>query len=125
MKTQPRFSSDNNAEDLQEFCGTEDYYKSFIMPHFVYTEGVRHLFDSRDSYWLGQLISGLYSYNEKLKGESFITCELSVESHTGVLVFTDGNDNVLLQEKIPFTDFPDKGVSVWLVDGVLLLPSEY
>lgn len=125
MKTLPRFSSSDNAEDLLQFSGTEQYFKNQSMPDVVYTDGVKHLLETRECYWLGQLIVSNYKWNTLLKDQPFITCELTTDSSEGTVVFTDGNDTILYEEKIPFTDFPDKGVSIWLVDGVLLLPSEY
>ena len=38
---------------------------------------------------------------------------------------TDGMDHELAAQAIPFTDFPLEEVSLWLVDGTLMLPSEY
>jgi len=125
MKKEQRFSSRDNADDLLQFTGTDEYYQNQTMPFVVYTDGVKHLFETRSAYWLGQLIATNYGYNTLLKDESFITCELIKESSEAILVFTNGNDKVLFLEQIPYTDFPDKGVCVWLIDGVMLLPSEY
>ena len=125
METQQRFSPSENAHDLKQFSGTEEWYKNVSMPHLLYTEGVKHLFESRNCYWLGNLIAGIHLFNRVIKPEDFVTCELTTEGSEGMLTFTDGNDNVLHEEKIPFTDFPDKGVTIWLVNDVLMLPSEY
>lgn len=37
----------------------------------------------------------------------------------------DGDDNILVRQKIPFSDFPLNGITVWKVDEVVMLPREY
>jgi hypothetical protein len=125
METQQRFSSSENANDLLQFTGTEEYYKNGNMPHILYTDGVKHLFETRSCYWLGNLIAGLHLFNKAIRQQGFVSCEFTAQSSEGMLILTDGNDNILHEEKILFTDFTDKGVCLWLIDGVLLLPSEY
>ena len=115
----------DNPSDLNEFYGTENYYKNELTPDLRYTDGVKHVAKTRDAYWLLHLI---YLRSKSIKAimqEPFVTAELSVEDDSAVLVFTDGNDNILHAEDIEYTDYPDEGVCLWLVDGILLLPSEY
>jgi hypothetical protein len=38
---------------------------------------------------------------------------------------TDTNNPELVKQEIMHTDFPLETVQVWLIDGVMLLPSEY
>ena len=38
---------------------------------------------------------------------------------------TDGNNNPVASQKISFSDFPYDLATVWLVDGCLMLPTEY
>jgi len=42
-----------------------------------------------------------------------------------VVEVSDGNDKILLEQKIEFTDFPLDSIVLWKVDDVVLLPSEY
>ena len=125
METALRFSPSENANDLLLFTGTEQYYKNHSMPFMVYTDGVKHLFETRNAYWLGNQISANIKWCTPLRNQPFMSCELITESSEAVLVFTDGNHNILLSEEIPYTDFPDKGVCIWIVDNVIMLPSEY
>jgi hypothetical protein len=37
----------------------------------------------------------------------------------------DGDGNQLQQFRLSFTDFPFEHFTLWLVDSVLMLPSEY
>ena len=106
MKTELRFSSSENADDLLQYTGTIEYYNNQSMPYVVYTDGVKHLFETRNAYWLGQLIATNYGFNTFLKDQPFITCELIKQTSEAKLVFTDGNDKILFVEEIPYTDFP-------------------
>lgn len=115
----------DNPSDLNEFYGTEVYHHVSYMPDIRYTDGVEHMAETRDAYWLLHLI---YLRSRNIKAiiqEPFVTAELSVEGDSAVLVFTDGNDNILHSEYIEHTDYPDDGVCLWLINGVLMLPSEY
>lgn len=127
MKTReiPRFKPKENPLDLTEFTGTETYYKQSFMFGMVYTDGVKYLMETRSCYWLLQTIYAVKNTSTILKGEPFLTCELSVDGDHAVLVFTDGNNNILQTEDIPYTDFQGNGVCLWYVDNVVLLPSEY
>jgi hypothetical protein len=115
----------DNPSDLNEFIGTEQYHKNANMVGMYYTDGVKHMAQSRDAYWLLNLIYIRSRHVKAISQEPFITAELSVEDDSAVLVFTDGNNNILHAEDIEYTDYPDEGVCLWLVDGILLLPSEY
>ena len=42
-----------------------------------------------------------------------------------VIQAQDRDHNDYLHKNIPFTDFPEGEWALWLVDGILLLPSEY
>lgn len=109
----------NANDDFREYSGTETYYRHMFG---FYTDGVKALADKYQCYWL---IDTAFSYRstisepfqvwvlERTKGDKFIvTC-------------TDGNDNKLKKQKIPFSDFQADKATFWLSDGVLMLPSEY
>jgi hypothetical protein len=61
-------------------------------------------------------------FNPPLKAEPFQVWRPVVSDNTGVLTCDDGNDNIVLTKKIPFTDFPDQTVSCRLfwVSAVLV-----
>jgi hypothetical protein len=123
IKEPKRFK--DNPSDLAMYTGTEKYYKNSSLIGLRYTDGIKHMAESRDAYWLIQMAYNYSRFIPKLAKEPFVTIELSVDGDEAELVFTDGNDNILHVEDIPYTDYPDEGVCLWLIDGVLLLPSEY
>lgn len=111
---------------LNLFTGTENYYKNPYI-NFKYTDGVKYLADNGCS-WILDVINS-YTHDKRLRGQNFQSWTLKVDGTKGVITCDDGNNNILLTQKIPFTDFYSKTqlneVSLWLIDGVLILPSEY
>ncbi|MBI9016289.1 MAG: hypothetical protein JEZ07_03400 [Phycisphaerae bacterium] len=106
---------------LVQFTGTEQYYKNEVLGPMVYTDGVKYLHESADCYWLLVTIS---SYR---RTEPFQLWELKVqENRSAILTMKeDSGEPYLVNQKIPFTDFPLDEIKFYLIDGVLLLPSEY
>ena len=103
----------------QCYC-SERYYKNKVLK-FQYTEGVYYLWNSCDSYWLLIAIS---SHNRK---ERFQVWELQ-KFNDNTALLTMKEDSVLpniVEQKIPYTDFPLDKIKLYLIDGILLLPSEY
>ena len=48
-----------------------------------------------------------------------------VKDNAFTILATDGNHNKVTSQEIPFSDFPYDLATLWLVDGCLMLPSEY
>lgn len=119
-----------------EFHGSEQL---FINPStkLNYTEGVRAVTQSTESYWFLDLIA---SYQPKLKDEYFQVWKLEREYSFSIVdgvkfvgqrkdcfnvVCDDGNNEILIKQHISFSDFKYDEYTVWCVDGVVLLASEY
>ncbi|MCA2684625.1 MAG: hypothetical protein IM504_04025 [Microcystis sp. M038S2] len=85
--------------NLEQFTGTENYYKHSM--GLLYTDGVHYLV--QDQFW-------------KLRVNSDHSASLTCERDEG---------NIALSQEISYTDFPLESVTLYLADGVLLLPSEY
>lgn len=106
--------------------GLEDRYKHSL-GGFIYTPGIKFLADKAECYWLLDAI-GSFQLTSKVNQHQFQSWTLKVrEDQTATLTMTDGNSKrPLVQQEIPFTTFPIIGeTSVWLIDRVLILPSEY
>ena len=109
------FGSSNGSENL--------YRHSFT--HFVYTDGVKSMVQECKAYWLIDLIISHQIY-DVVKKEPFQVWDLKkVEGNHFSIVCTDGNHNKVTSQEIPFSDFPYDLATVWLVDGCMLLPTEY
>ncbi len=64
---------------LSNFWGSQEFYRHWISRSLVYTEGCEFL-------------------NATLK--------VNLEKKSAVLIFDDGNDNVLAKQEIGYTNFP-------------------
>lgn len=112
--------------NLSYFTGTEKYYKHSIAgKHGIFlTDGCHYLREQLDAYWLFDLIS---SYQYKLAKETFQMWKLTkVKDNSWTITATNGNGEILANQFIPFSDFPlEEGISLFLVDNVAMLLSEY
>jgi hypothetical protein len=114
--------------NLAQFTGTEHHYRHLGIR---YTDGIKFLAENADCFWL---IDAIASYQPGLRLNQrlaeFQLWELKVTDQSGfssaVLVCTDGDRNVpILTQQIERTDFPLPSISLYVEDGVLLLPSEH
>lgn len=105
---------------LAQCIGTEQYWKNDLLS-FRYTDGVKFLHESCEAYWL---LIAIASYRRK---EPFQLWELKVNQNKSATLTMkeDTNEPILVKQEIPFTDFPLDDITLYLIDGILLLPSEY
>lgn len=115
----------NLLQDLKGFTGSETLYRHGLFRKFVYTEGVQYLAENAGAYWL---LDYIFSKQEfiAIAREEFQVWTIKVqEDKSAIIALEDGNNNEVVRFHIPFTDFPLKEFSMWLIGGTLLLPSEY
>ena len=109
------FGNSNGSENL--------YRHSFT--HFVYTDGVKSMVQECKAYWLIDLIISHQIY-DAVKKEPFQVWDLKkIEGNQFTIIATDGNHNKVTSQEIPFSDFPYDLATIWMVDGCMLLPTEY
>lgn len=110
---------------LLHFTGTTRYYH-YPIGKFNYTDGIKYLADEAKSYWLLDVI-GSYQLTTKIKDVPFQLWELIVnENNSAVITMKEDTDEPeLVIQEIPCTDFPLQSIKLYLIDKVLLLPSEY
>lgn len=111
---------------IKNSTGTEAYHKFSLIPGYpVITDGVLALAEAAGCFWLLDAI-GSYQNNHKLNRE-FQVWKLGVDEESSSAVlrgYNDTNELVITQE-IEFTDFPLDTVTIYCIDGVILLPTEY
>lgn len=110
--------------ELPYFSGTIQMWEHRTpFGRLTLTDGCNYVRQKAESRWLFDLIQ---SYQPQLRGEEFQTWTLERVSDMKFMVTcTDGNDRTLVTQSIQFSDFPLQSITIWLVDGVCLLPSEY
>ncbi len=111
------------TEGLAQCIGT-DYHHKHQMTGFKYTDGVLYLAEKAKAHWL---VDAIFSYMRK---EPFQVWELEVtegKSHrrAELTMREDTNRPLKVHQRIGLTDFPLDNVKLWLINGVLILPSEY
>lgn len=104
---------------------SESYHRFSPIPGYpVITDGVLMLAEAAGCYWLLDVI-GSHQSNRKLD-KSFQVWKLTVDTENDSAVVQGYNDTTLVvTQKIPYTDFPLEELKLYLMDGVILLPSEY
>jgi hypothetical protein len=117
-----------NAEQItaefKHFTGSELIYKHWL--GIQYTEGVKYLADAAEAYWL---IDAIASYQTKKflsnsKLQDLQIWRLLVENQSGTLICEWDTDQEVLRQEIEYTDFPLATTKLYLVQKVLMLPSE-
>lgn len=115
---------------LQHFNGTEMFY-SMPIAKSKFTDGLKYLTEVAQCFWL---ITDACVIGNSLKDKSyFITIDFKrlpeEEQHQqqceAVIIYSDGNDNILKTQKYVSTDFPLDKLRLFYVDNTLMLPSEY
>jgi len=115
--------------NLPKFTGTKYWYVHPGFP-YRYTDGVEYLAKSTRAYWLIDLI---FSWQHNILMEQPFqvwTLSVNLADQSAEIVVTDGKENEIARQALPFTDFllndfPLNTVTLWWNDGILMLPSEH
>ncbi len=116
---------DTLTDELAQFHGSEQLYLHWLGGRF--TEGVKHLADRAGAYWL---IDAIFSHQRgRVRLEPFQVWRLDRLPEGGAKLHawtdTPNASRWLKTQTIEYTDFPLDQIDLWLVDGVLMLPTEY
>ena len=110
---------------LNQFTGSEHWYRFGLDPRVTCTDGAKYVADTAGAYWLLDEIALAQRFNKKVAAEEFQAWKLTVNpDSTAALTCEDGNYNVVCTKRIPFTDFPPEGITLWFENNTIYLPSE-
>jgi len=120
--------------DLKVFTGTERHHKDYL--NLNITDGVKFLMEKCFCGWLISDIASIYFCDKKIieskENNTFFVVTLSTNPtlQTATLIFREDTDTpILYKQQYQFTDinnyFEGNEIKFYLIDGVLLLPSEY
>ena len=108
---------------LSMFSGSDVIHRH---GRIFYTDGIEYLAETAQCYWLLDLVAS-YQSGRMLRQE-FQVWKLTVDLKKGkvkaVVTCDDGNGNLLIKQKIQFTDFPLKEIKMYYENNTLCLPSE-
>ena len=111
---------------LRQFTGSDNWYRHSINRAVLYTDGAKFLADQGGAYWLLDIIAIAQQHDATVSGEEFQVWKLKVnEDRSASLVCDDGNDNIVYTQHIEYTDFPLSEITLYFVNNVIHLPSEY
>lgn len=112
--------------DLNQFTGTENWYRHALNRKVLFTDGVKYVADEAGAYWLIDEIALAQRYDANVKAEEFQVWKLAVRPNkTARLSCEDGNFNAVFSKELTFTDFPLPEITLWFANDTLYLPSEH
>lgn len=109
-------------KELAHFIGSEQQHRYRTL---MLTDGAKYLLDNGAG-WICDVVWS-YQPEKKFKQEPFQSWKFTtnLEKHECVVICTDGNDTTLATQHVPYTDLQVKEIKLYLIDGLLLLNSEY
>lgn len=111
--------------DLSHFTGTEQIYRHGLVRNIIYTDGVQHVAEAGEAYWLIDKIA-CAQLEPRHSEQEFQLWKLTVNDDLSAdLSCTDGNGTEISTEHIEFTDFPLPQIKFYVANRTILLPSEY
>lgn len=127
MTTKTKISYDELKSNLEQHIMSENYYKLSPFTPIVATDGVKYFADTCECYWLLDLICfNIYKLHREL-GTLFIHVDVNKRGTCHITVDEDLGEPILFEKKqrdlcqiIPVGKY-----EFYLIDNVLLLPSEY
>lgn len=119
---------------LDQFIGTEQYFKHWLCKSFVYTDGVQYV-GANGGYWIIDLIASYQTtqikgnkrhFTDRVRDLPFQLWTITPTDQGGFIATLqeDSDRPILIQQEGEYTDLPIK-IVLWLQNGVLYLPSEH
>lgn len=112
----------NINNELAQFRGSDNFtnYRNYVI-----TEGIKHLIENYQCYWILDLIHS-YQLDESISEQEFQVWTLRrVKDSSFLMNCHDGDYNTITEQEIPFSDFIGDELTIWFTNGTILLPSEY
>lgn len=133
----PAHTSQITHGNLEQFIGTETWYRHALVRSVLMTDGTQFLTENGAAWLIDEI--ALAQISPQVSKEPFQAWRLTVNrENTAILEATDGDKGggpvVLFRKEIPFTDFPLPVIDIWVEYtgddrgnriAVILLPSEH
>lgn len=112
--------------NLTQFHGTEMYHRHYLNANesILLTDGAVYIRDNAECHWLFDFMIACQQ-TEKLSGQAFQVWKIEGNQQSWLITCEDGNKKPLYQKELEFTDFPLERFTIWLVNRIAMLPSEY
>ena len=114
-----------NPDNLRHFYGTENYYYRRNPDLLKYTDGIHYLNDGAS--WLIDAVESHLLTNRKAQQQSFqLWClEKISDDHWELTMRRDTNNKPIVRQVIPYSSFPLAKFEWYVVNGIMMLKSEY
>ncbi len=107
---------------LEQFCGTENYYGIWLGTNA--TEGIKYVMENGYSWFITDAVS-VIKIDPRLKKQDFLVIMLKLlNDGKAKMVITDGNDNILYEQKYEWTD-AKRELTLYFQNNVIFLSGEY
>lgn len=114
-------------EGLNQHTGTDGYHRNMF--GLLYTDGIAEMAQGLSAFWL---IDAVESHQRKALRNpclrEFQLWKLKVEDGKATLTCKEDSgqgQRLKIIQRIPYTDFPEPGIEFYVINGVMLLKSEY
>jgi hypothetical protein len=112
--------------DLQQFTGSEHWYRHALNRKVSFTDGAKYLADTAGAYWLLDDIALIQPHDQRVAAEALQVWKLTVRpDRTATLTCYDGDDNIVYTKELTYTDFPLDEITLYFANNVIYLPSEH
>lgn len=115
--------------DLNNFNGSEEMFKASMLYNLNLTEGIQYLREKLKCYWLIDIVGSTQNLIQIRRNSEFIIWKIKREGQ-GCIVnawkdspFTQ--ENLLYEQKIPYTDFKLNEYEFYQEGNILLLKGEH
>jgi hypothetical protein len=95
--------------------GTSQYHQHPLVRNLVYTDGIYELCEGLKCWWFLDVVASYQLYASMAK-VIYQWWTVYVQNNQATVYCTDGDDNVIKTQDIPFTDLPDGRITfkaVW------------
>ena len=113
---------------LNNFTGSQCFYKHAIVNTVTYTEGVKFVDEAGRAYWLIDDIAIAIAQGElPVAKNEFQVWTLTVNpDHSAILICQDGNnDKPVHSIQYSYTDFPMEQITLYFYNDTIFLPTEW
>jgi hypothetical protein len=112
--------------DLHQFTGSEHWYRYGLNRKVLITDGAKYVAETAGAYWLLDEIAIIQPFDQRVSAEAFQLWKLVVRAdQKATLTCEGGNGNVVFTKEIEYTDFPLDEITLYFINNVIHLPSEY
>ncbi|MCY1659322.1 DUF6876 family protein [Chryseobacterium sp. SL1] len=116
-------SNQISANEFYSYLSGSDHINRYFPNHYI-TEGVQDVVTKEECFWFLDIILSYQIYNKIGQiNKQYWLLERTIGNEF-LVTAKDENENILVKQKIPFSDFFFKKFELRLFEKIIYLPSE-